>query len=177
MFVLRFAYHNGLIKASRNTGIARGIRRQMSIHKQIRIKNRASTLAALACTIVALGACSSTNSSKSGLFEPFRQDLPQGNYISQEMLAQLRVGMTPEQVRFALGAPLLVNVFQPDRWNYVFRYQHAAGRVDLRRLVIHFKNGKVERFEGDDLPRAEDGSDPFLPGYKGPAKADTAPAK
>lgn len=149
----------------------------MSIHQQIRIKNHASTLALLACTIVALTACSATNRSASGLFEPYRQDLPQGNYISQEMLAQLRVGMTPDQVRFALGAPLLVNVFQPDLWSYVFRYQHAAGRVDLRRLVVHFKDGKVASFEGDELPRAEDGSDPFLPGYKAPAKPAAAPAR
>jgi outer membrane protein assembly factor BamE len=125
--------------------------------------------AALVCVLV-LTACTASNSNRSGMFEPYRVDLPQGNYITQEMLAQIRTGMSAEQVRFALGAPLLNNVFQPDRWNYVFRYKHAGGRVDLRRLVVYFKNDRVDRVEGDDLPTSEDGSDPFLPGYKGNKK-------
>ena len=118
--------------------------------------------------IAALGACGATNNSRSGLFEPFKVDIPQGNYVTQDMLAQIRTGMTTDQVRFALGAPLLNNLFQPDLWSYVFRYKHAGGRVDLRRLVIQFKDQRVAKIEGDDLPASEDGSDPFLPGYKGP---------
>jgi outer membrane protein assembly factor BamE len=131
---------------------------------------RWSSIGAVVASLLALTGCSSSNSSRSGLFEPYRVDLPQGNYITQEMLAQIRTGMSVEQVRFALGAPLLTNVFQPDRWNYVFRYKHAGGRVDLRRLVVYFKDDRVERVEGDDLPTSEDGSDPFLPGYKGNKK-------
>ena len=38
--------------------------------------------------------------------EPYRMTIQQGNYISQEMVAQLKVGMTREQVRFVLGTPL-----------------------------------------------------------------------
>jgi outer membrane protein assembly factor BamE len=118
--------------------------------------------------VAGLGGCSATNNSRSGLFEPFKVDIPQGNYVTQDMVAQIRTGMTTDQVRFALGAPLLNNLFQPDLWSYVFRYKHAGGRVDLRRLVIHFKDQRVAKIEGDDLPASEDGSDPFLPGYKGP---------
>ena len=119
------------------------------------------------CTVVVLSGCAGARSSRSGLLEPYRQDLPQGNYITKEMLSQVRTGMTQEQVRFALGAPLLVNLFQPDRWNYVFRYQHAGGQVDLRLLVVYFsKSNTLERMEGDDLPAAEDGSDNFLPGSR-----------
>ncbi len=118
--------------------------------------------------VFVLTGCNSTGSNRSGLFEPFKVDLPQGNYVTQEMLAQIRIGMSADQVRFALGAPLLNNLFQPDHWSYVFRYKHAGGRVDLRRLVIHFKDQRVARMEGDELPPGEDGSDPFLPGYKGP---------
>jgi outer membrane protein assembly factor BamE len=122
----------------------------------------------LASAILAsLAGCGSTSSTRSGLFEPYKVDLPQGNYVTQEMVAQIRTGMSTDQVRFALGAPLLNSLFQPDIWSYVFRYKHAGGKVDLRRLVIHFKDQRVARVEGDDLPSGEDGSDPFLPGYKG----------
>jgi outer membrane protein assembly factor BamE len=118
--------------------------------------------------LAGLSACSSTNSTRSGIFEAYKVDLPQGNYVTQEMVAQIRTGMSADQVRFALGAPLLNSLFQPDIWSYVFRYKHAGGKIDLRRLVIHFKDQRVASIEGDDLPPSEDGSDPFLPGYKGP---------
>ncbi len=120
------------------------------------------------CSLCLLAGCTSTSNTRSGLFEPFKVDLPQGNYITKEMLTQIRTGMTAEQVRFALGAPLLNSLFQPDIWSYVFRYKHAGGRIDLRRLVIHFKDQRVVSIEGDELPTGEDGSDPFLPGYTGP---------
>ena len=35
-------------------------------------------------------------------------------------------------------------------------------------MVVHFKDQRVVKIEGDELPQGGDGSDPFLPGYKGP---------
>ncbi|MEZ5728729.1 MAG: outer membrane protein assembly factor BamE [Burkholderiaceae bacterium] len=113
--------------------------------------------------------CSSSDTTRSGLLEPYRTDLPQGNYLTREMLKQVRPGMSSEQVRFALGSPLLTDVFKPHRWNYVFRYKHANGRVELRRVVVVFKDGRVSAIEADTLPRREDPNDPALPGYRPPA--------
>jgi outer membrane protein assembly factor BamE len=139
-----------------------------SLSKPLPLYKASRVLLVAVGSLFLLAACNSTSSTRSGLFEPFKVDLPQGNYITQEMLAQIRTGMTTDQVRFALGAPLLNSLFQPDIWSYVFRYKHAGGKVDLRRLVIHFKDQRVVSIEGDELPPGEDGSDPFLPGYKGP---------
>ncbi|MFA7503914.1 MAG: outer membrane protein assembly factor BamE [Burkholderiaceae bacterium] len=113
-----------------------------------------------------LGACASRDTSRSGIFEPHRIDLPQGNYVTGEMLERVQPGMSPAQVRFALGSPLLVDVFRPDRWNYVFRYLHANGDAELRKVVIVFENERVARIDADPLPRVEDPSDPALPGYR-----------
>jgi outer membrane protein assembly factor BamE len=118
-----------------------------------------------------LGACASRDSSRSGIFEPHRIDLPQGNYITGEMLDRVKPGMSPEQVRFALGSPLLVDVFRPDRWNYVFRYLHANGNAELRRVVVVFENGRVAKIDADPLPQVENPSDPALPGYRPPGGA------
>ena len=41
-----------------------------------------------------------------GVVPIYRPDIQQGNFISKEMVAQLKGGMTPEQVRFVLGTPL-----------------------------------------------------------------------
>lgn len=113
-----------------------------------------------------LSGCQSDNPDRSGLFEPYRIDMPQGNYVTQEMVQQLTPGMSREQVRFVLGSPLLLQTFRSDRWDYVFRYQHANGRADSRRVAILFKDEKVAKIEADPLPQRDDASDPALPGAK-----------
>jgi outer membrane protein assembly factor BamE len=115
---------------------------------------------------IALAGCASDDRSRSGLFEPYRIDVPQGNYVDQTMLGQIKPGMTPEQVRFALGTPLLIDPFRPERWDYVFRFQHPNGSADMRRATVFFEAGKVARIEADALPASDDGSDPALPGYR-----------
>ena len=52
--------------------------------------------------------------------KPYRIEIQQGNFISQDMVAQLKPGMSKEQVRLALGTPLLNDIFHADRWDYVF---------------------------------------------------------
>jgi outer membrane protein assembly factor BamE len=115
----------------------------------------------------ALGGCASQDSrNRSGIFSPYRIEIPQGNYVDQAMVEQVREGMTREQVRFALGTPLLVDPFRPDRWDYVFRFQHPNGTADLRRATVLFADGRVTSVEAIGLPTADDGSDPALPGYR-----------
>jgi outer membrane protein assembly factor BamE len=96
--------------------------------------------------------CQSNDPNSTGIFQAYRVDIPQGNYVTKEMLAQVKPGMSQQQVKFAIGAPLLTPVFSVDRWDYVFRHQFANGTSDLKRLVIRFKDGKVGSIEADDLP-------------------------
>jgi outer membrane protein assembly factor BamE len=126
---------------------------------------RLAVAAALAGAVATLAGCQSTERS-SGLFEPYRVAVPQGNYLDQSMLEQVRPGMTPEQVRFALGSPLLVSAFHPDRWDYVFRYQFPDGSAITRRAAVLFRDGRVDRVEAEALPAREDPTDPALPGYR-----------
>ena len=51
---------------------------------------------------------------------PYRIDIQQGNYISQDMVGQLKPGMSKEQVRLTLGTPLLTDIFHADHWDYVY---------------------------------------------------------
>ena len=66
---------------------------------------------------------------------PFRIEIQQGNYISQEAVSQLKLGMTKEQVRFVLGTPLVADIFHENRWDYVYRRQRQPSmeRDALRR--------------------------------------------
>jgi outer membrane protein assembly factor BamE len=102
-----------------------------------------------------LAACSNTPQITSYL-SPYRIDVRQGNFVTQEMVAQLKPGLTREQVRFILGSPLVADMFHVDRWDYVYRFQPGQGEAQQRRLVVFFQDNKLTRVAGDVV--AEDGS-------------------
>jgi outer membrane protein assembly factor BamE len=87
------------------------------------------------------------------IFRPYVPDVVQGNFISSEQYAKLKVGMTREQVRQVLGTPLLASYFHVNRWDYVFEFKRAGQRIgDERRVAVFFDGDKVVKFEGDPLP-------------------------
>ena len=83
---------------------------------------------------------------------PYKIDIQQGNFVTQEMVAKLKPGMTPAQVRFILGTPLVVDAFHKDRWDYVYRYSKAGRLQETRRIVVVFHDDKLVRIEGDVVP-------------------------
>jgi outer membrane protein assembly factor BamE len=87
------------------------------------------------------------------IFTVYRMEVQQGNYVTQEMATQLKLGMTRDQVRFVLGTPLLTDIFHDDRWDYVYRRTPSGSReVDERRLTVFFADEKLVRVEGDVIP-------------------------
>ncbi|MDP2823040.1 MAG: outer membrane protein assembly factor BamE [Sulfuritalea sp.] len=102
-----------------------------------------------------LAACSNTPQITSYL-SPYRIDVRQGNFVTQEMVAQLKPGLTRDQVRFILGSPLVADMFHVDRWDYVYRFQPGRGEVQQRTLTVFFQDNKLTRVAGDVV--AEDGS-------------------
>lgn len=104
--------------------------------------------------LLLLAACSNTPDITSRL-SPYRIDVRQGNYVTQDMVAKLRPGMTRDQVRFALGTPLVADMFHADRWDYVYRFQPGRGEAQLRRLVVFFEEGKLVRVGGDVVAESE----------------------
>ena len=74
------------------------------------------------------------------------------------MMAQIKEGMkrpegvSREQVRFALGTPLLTDIFHADRWDYVFRLQKGNGDLIASHVSLFFKDNKLVRFDGSVLP-------------------------
>jgi outer membrane protein assembly factor BamE len=100
-----------------------------------------------------LAGCSNTPDITSHL-SPYRIDVRQGNYVTQEMVAKLRPGMSRDQVRFVLGTPLVNDMFHADRWDYVYRFQPGRGDVQLRRLVVFFEESKLARVGGDVIAEA-----------------------
>ena len=85
---------------------------------------------------------------------PYKIDIQQGNYITQDMVAKLKPGMTRSQVRYILGTPLVADPFHADRWDYVYQMQKGGETVEFRRIFVVFENDKLARIEGDVVPAA-----------------------
>jgi outer membrane protein assembly factor BamE len=78
----------------------------------------------------------------------YRTDIQQGNLLDPEQADQVEVGMTRSQVRFLLGTPMVIDTFNPDRWDYVYRFQHGHSRKVYRHhLVVWFESEKVTRID------------------------------
>jgi outer membrane protein assembly factor BamE len=97
---------------------------------------------------MALGACSSVSEIGSVL-SPYKIDVRQGNFVTQEMVAQLKPGQTRDQVRFILGSPLVADIFHADRWDYVYRFKPGNGAAQERRLAVFFQENQLVRVAGD----------------------------
>jgi len=80
---------------------------------------------------------------------PYRIDIQQGNFVSQEMVAQLKPGMSKEQVRLVLGTPLLTDIFHAERWDYIYWRERPGGKREQRKLAVFFEDGKLTRLDGD----------------------------
>jgi len=103
----------------------------------------------LGCTL-ALGACGSIPSLQfPGVY---KIDIQQGNIITQEMIDQLRPGMTKRQVVFVMGTPLVRDPFDQDRWDYVYSYQPGGGERGQERVTMFFENDLLTHFTGDFKP-------------------------
>jgi outer membrane protein assembly factor BamE len=90
-----------------------------------------------------------------GLITPYRIEIQQGNYVTQEMVAQLKLGLTRDQVRYVMGTPLVSDIFHEERWDYIFMRQRANSReVEHRRVVVFFEDGKLKRVDGDIVAAA-----------------------
>jgi outer membrane protein assembly factor BamE len=86
---------------------------------------------------------------------PHRIEIQQGNYVTPDMVAQLKPGMTRDQVRFVLGTPLVSDIFHADRWEYVFARRRANSReTERHRISVFFQDNKLQRVEGDLAPAA-----------------------
>ena len=99
------------------------------------LRHISSTAATLALSLLAVGCV-------------YRMNIQQGNLLDAEQIEQVEVGMTRSQVRFLLGTPMVIDSFNPDRWDYIYRFQRGHKRkIEKHHLVVWFESEKVTRIE------------------------------
>jgi outer membrane protein assembly factor BamE len=85
-------------------------------------------------------------------FGVYKLDVNQGNYLAQDQVERLRVGMTRQQVRAILGTPLLTSPFRPNQWDYVYEFKRQGRPLEHRNFAVYFVDDKLARWEGDEMP-------------------------
>lgn len=94
----------------------------------------------------------------------YRMEIQQGNYLDGKAVNQLKVGMTRSQVRYLLGTPMIEDVFNKDRWDYIYLYKRGYRRPLESRVIVFFQNDKVQRLALDNVPKGR----PYGPGRLAP---------
>ncbi|SDT26511.1 outer membrane protein assembly factor BamE [Pseudomonas oryzae] len=83
----------------------------------------------------------------------YKIDIQQGNVVTQDMIDQLRPGMTQRQVRFIMGNPLITDTFHARRWDYLYSLQPGGGERQQERISLMFDgNDQLIGLAGDFMP-------------------------
>lgn len=83
----------------------------------------------------------------------YKVDIQQGNVVTQDMIDQLRPGMTRSQVRFIMGSPLITDTFHASRWDYLYSIQPGGGQRQQERVSLVFnESDQLAGLAGDFLP-------------------------
>ncbi len=93
----------------------------------------------------------------------YRPDVHQGNLITEEMLGQLQIGMTSQQVLFLMGEPLVHSQFHTNRWDYTYYSNPRYGAVESRRVTLTFDDDeKLVSIKNDPLPTEQQADEIIL---------------
>jgi outer membrane protein assembly factor BamE len=112
---------------------------------------------ALAIAVLFAGGCSTLETYMPATTRPlsvYKIDVNQGNYLSQDMVDKLKVGMTRPQVRTVLGTPLVTSAFRDNRWDYVYEFSKQGKVREHRQFTVYFVEEKLARWEGDEMPQS-----------------------
>ena len=102
-----------------------------------------------------LGGCSSGWLESTSLPFFHRIDVQQGNVVTQDMLARLEHGMDRAKVRSIMGTSLVKDVFNQDRWDYVYTMKPAGEDRVERRVTLYFQEERLVRVA--QIPQGQGG--------------------
>ena len=111
----------------------------------------------IAVAIMSLNACGFV-----GFPGVYRINIEQGNIIDQELVDQLRPGMSRRQVRFILGTPLVEDSFNQDRWDYLYVLRNGPDVLNEAHLTVYFDGDELSHYTGS-FDNTTDGSEPTTP--------------
>lgn len=83
---------------------------------------------------------------------PYKIEIVQGNVVTREQAALIKPGLTRDQVREILGAPMLADLFHADRWDYPFAIHRGGKDLERRVVTVFFQGDAVQSLQAPALP-------------------------
>ena len=74
---------------------------------------------------------------------PHKNDVVQGNIITQQEVERLHRGMSTSQVKEVMGDPVAVNIFDDNRINYIYTTQLGHDPMTKKHVICIFANGRL----------------------------------
>lgn len=93
---------------------------------------------------------------------PYKMDVRQGNFVTQEMRDKLKLGMSKQQVRYVLGTPLVSDAFHGNRWDYAYSLAQKGAVVERQAMTLYFEGDNLTRIDDAAMPAAFS-SEPVAP--------------
>ena len=107
------------------------------------------------CILLLLASCS--------WITPHKLEIRQGNLLTPEMIARVKVGMTQQQVKTLLGTPLLNDPLHANRWDYVYRFSQEGKLIEKRRLSLYFESDSLSRIDDTTPEISPAKNEPLVP--------------
>lgn len=73
----------------------------------------------------------------------YHPPIQQGNVIAKKRLSSIKIGMSKATVQAILGTPVLNNLFEHNRWYYVYTYEKGNEPILVKHVTIIFKHDRV----------------------------------
>lgn len=83
----------------------------------------------------------------------YKPDVQQGNTLDDKQIAQLKIGMLPQQVAFIMGTALLKDPFHQNRWDYIYTIAKGYAKAERRVLTLYFENGQLAKIDNSRLEK------------------------
>lgn len=117
-----------------------------------RHRRRIARMIAALLSSALLAACSNF-----GFPGVYRIDIPQGNIVEEESVAQLQLGMTKEQVRYVMGPPVLHDTFEPSYWHYLYHLRQGKDDTIIeKRLTLRFEGNLLADISEEKQQQKQD---------------------
>lgn len=81
--------------------------------------------------------------SSCSVFRPHKNDIDQGNVITQNEISRLHKGMSTSEVKKVMGNPVMVTIFEGDRLNYVYTMKRGYNPMQVKRVICVFSKGSL----------------------------------
>ena len=78
-----------------------------------------------------------------------RTKVQQGNILSPDRIAHLKIGMSKSDTAILMGTSLISPLFNQNRWDYAYTWRRGMNPNIVRHLTLYFANDRLIKIEKD----------------------------